>query len=290
MKKIAWIWVFILIAAVAGWAGEKTIVVKVKVQLANVRTEPDTTAGVITQVKLGTLLESKGKVDSFYEVAVTDADGKAVFGFIHASVVDVIAGAEEGTKEPAPPAQRVEPEREPPQSSSYFYRPAGGINLLGSLVLANLAYSEPLPVDISKSSKLGFGGVLGYEFGGSRFCLELDAMLLPRGAVLETTSGEDKVKTTISGYGLGAGLLAKIRILPGSTPFILGGVDAGYILSQKQTTEANGTSTEVDVSSEINRFYYNLELGEATNWRCRVSPWSSKRDTSWDCPTRSRRL
>jgi len=263
MNKAIWIWVLILLLVAVGWTAERTIVLKVKVQLANVRSEPDTLAGVITQVKLGALLESTGKVDSFYEVTVRDKDGKSVFGFIHASVVDVIAGAEEKKEEPATPVQRTEPviEREPTRPPTYYPRQGGGFILLGNLVLSNLTFSETIPSGISKSPRVGFGGAIGYEFGFSFFRIELDAMILPRGAVLEGTSGDNKVKSTISGYGLGAGILAKIRFLPGSSPFVLGGVDAGYILSPKEINEVNGTSTEVDTSKDINRLYYGLEFG-----------------------------
>jgi Outer membrane protein beta-barrel domain len=263
MNKAIWIWAMILLVVAVGWTAEKTVVLKVKVQLANVRSEPDVLAGVISQVKLGTLLESAGKVDSFYEVTVTDKDGKSVFGFIHASVVDVIAGAEEREKEPAIPVQRTEPviEREPTRPPAYYPRQGGRFLLLGNYVLSNLAFSETIPPEISKSSRTGFGGAIGYEFGSSIFRIELDAMVLPRGAVLEGTSGADKVKTTISGYGLGAGILAKIRFLPGSSPFVLGGADAGYILSPKEIHEVNETTTEVDTSNDINRLYYGLEFG-----------------------------
>ncbi len=108
---------------------------------------------------------------------------------------------------------------------------------------------------------MGFGGAIGYEFGSSMLRIELDAMILPGGAVFEGTSGEDKVKLTMSGYGLGVGILAKIRFMPGSSPFVLGGADVGYILSQKAIADVNGTSTEVDISKDINRTYYGLEFG-----------------------------
>ena len=263
MKKAIWIWALVLLFVMSGWTSEKSVVLKVKVQLANLRSEPDALAGVITQVKRGTLLESTGKVDSFYEVTVTDKDGKSVFGFIHASVVDVVAGAEEKKEEPARPVQRTEPviEREPTRPPTYYPRQGGRFILLGDLVLSNLAFSETIPSGISKSSRAGFGGAIGYEFGSSIFRIELDAMILPRGAVLEGTSEGNKVKTTISGYGLGAGILAKIRFSPGSSPFVLGGADAGYILSPEEIREVDGTSTEMDTSKDINRVYYGLEFG-----------------------------
>jgi hypothetical protein len=263
VKKGIWIWALVLLFVMTGWTAQKTVVLKVKVQLANVRSEPDASASVITQVKQGALLESMGRVDSFYEVTVTDKDGKSVTGYIHGSVVDVIGGAEEKKEEPARPVQRTEPviEREPVRQTSNAPQPGGRFILLGNLALSNLSLSTTLPTGITKSSRTGFGGAIGYEFGSSLFRVELDAMILPGGAVFDGTEGTNTVKLTMSGYGLGAAILAKIRFMPGSSPFVLGGGDVGYILSQKATAVVNGTTTEEDISKNINRTYYGLEFG-----------------------------
>jgi hypothetical protein len=48
-----------LVLAIGGLAlSAETTVLKVKVQTANIRTQPDINAAVIKQVKMGTLLES----------------------------------------------------------------------------------------------------------------------------------------------------------------------------------------------------------------------------------------
>ncbi len=263
MKKTIWIWALVLLVVMSGWASDKSVVLKVKVQLANVRSEPDPSASVITQVKLGALLESMGKVDSFYEITVTDKDGKSVSGYIHASVVDVIGGAEEKKEEPARPVQRPEPviEREQTRQPTYAPRSGGRFILKGNLAMSNLSLSEAIPTGVTKSSRTGFGGAIGYEFGSSMLRIELDASILPGGAIFEGEEGTNKVKLTMSGYGLGAGIVAKIRFLPGSSPYVLGGADVGYILSQKAIADVNGTSTEQDISKDINRTYYGLEFG-----------------------------
>lgn len=263
MKKFIWILALVVLFVMAGWAAEKAVVLKVKVQLANVRSEPDASATVIAQVKLGTLLESMGKVDSFYEITVTDKNGQTVSGYIHASVVDVMTGGEEKMEETPRPVPREEPAtyREPARSSGYEGGSRGGFKVMGGLAMTNLSLSEDIPSGISKKSKMGFGAGLGYEFGSSQFRLEIDALFIPGGAIFEGESGTNKIKMTMSGMGLGAAVLAKVRFMPGSSPYVLGGADIGYILSQKVKVDINGEINEEDISKDISRIYYGLDFG-----------------------------
>ena len=119
MKRIVGLGIiFIGFLAVALIAGPQ-MVLKVKVQTANVRLEPDMLSESIAQVTLGILLESSGKVGDFYQISITDKDGKTIDGFIHASVVEVLGAEkeketmrEEEAREPEPVpevrTQRVE--------------------------------------------------------------------------------------------------------------------------------------------------------------------------------------
>lgn len=264
MKKLIWIYALVLLFVMTGWTAEKSFVLKVKVQLANVRSEPDASASVIAQVKLGTLLESMGKVDSFYEITITDKNGQTVSGYIHVSVVDVMGGGEEEAVEEPRPVPRQEPVtyREPARASGYEGVSRGGFKVLGGFALTNLSLSEDIPSGISKKSKMGFGGGIGYEFGSSQFRLEIDALFIPGGAIFEGEVGENKIKMTMSGTGLGAAVLARFRLMPGSSsPYLLGGADVGYILSQKVKVDINGETNEEDISKDISRTYYGLDFG-----------------------------
>jgi hypothetical protein len=80
--------IFIGLLAVGLTAGP-SVVLKVKVQAANVHSEPVMSSGVIAQVKIGTMHESSNKVGDFYEISITDKEGKTVYGFLHSSVVEV---------------------------------------------------------------------------------------------------------------------------------------------------------------------------------------------------------
>jgi len=89
-------------------------ILKVKVQTANVRSEPDVSAPVVARVSAGTLLEVDGKAGAWYEVTVNDKSGNAVTGYILNTVVEVI-GADEEEVEVAP---RAAVRREVPRASA----------------------------------------------------------------------------------------------------------------------------------------------------------------------------
>ena len=76
-------------------------ILKVKVQTANVHSEPDASAPVVARVSAGTLLEVNGKAGAWYEVTMNDKSGNAVTGYILNTVVEVI-GADEEEIEVAP--------------------------------------------------------------------------------------------------------------------------------------------------------------------------------------------
>jgi len=69
-------------AVFSGPYGQDIIVIKIKVELANVRSQPDINAPIIKQLKSGTLLEVSQKLGNWFEISVPDDRGKPVFGYI----------------------------------------------------------------------------------------------------------------------------------------------------------------------------------------------------------------
>jgi len=117
MKRIIGLGIIFIGFLAVGLIAGPPVVLKVKVQTANVRLEPDMLSGAIAQVTLGTLLESSGKVGDFYQISTVDKDGKTVDGFIHTSVVEVLGTEkeketmeEEKAREPEPMPE-VKPRR-----------------------------------------------------------------------------------------------------------------------------------------------------------------------------------
>ena len=92
MKRFSIGLLVLLFVVTAGLLAQEVTVIKVKVQSANVRSEPDMNAAVVRQVKLGTLLESRQKVGDWFEVTITDERGTSMSGFINATVVDIVGG------------------------------------------------------------------------------------------------------------------------------------------------------------------------------------------------------
>jgi uncharacterized protein YgiM (DUF1202 family) len=80
---------------------KEIMVIKVKVQMANVRTEPDAASALVARVPAGTLLGVTSHAGNWYEVNMNDQSGKAVSGFIRDTVVSVVGadGEEEAEEE-----------------------------------------------------------------------------------------------------------------------------------------------------------------------------------------------
>jgi outer membrane protein len=169
MKRIVGLsFIFIGFLAVVLIAGP-SVILKVKVQTANVRSEPDMSSEAVAQVKLGTLLESSNKVGDFYEISITDKDGRTVYGFIHASVVEVLAAEEEKvTKEvkkviEPKPKSEVKPQRVEPAYAEF--KKMG----LGLFVGASSTSDYGGGLAFGANFYFGITKNIGLEIGGLRF-------------------------------------------------------------------------------------------------------------------------
>jgi hypothetical protein len=77
-----------------------TIKLRIKVPNANIRAEPELAAGIIAQVRQGTILVSDIKKGEWYKVALPGTAGAVVkYGYIHQSTVDVIEEMKEVPKQ-----------------------------------------------------------------------------------------------------------------------------------------------------------------------------------------------
>jgi len=235
---------------------KENIVLKVKVQTANVRSGPDAASEVIAKISSGTLLESSDRDGAWYEVTVVNQSGKSVTGFIQNSVVEVINDEKEEVARP-----RAASRREAPKARAAKQFAGGGFKLMAGLSMDNVNLSETLPADAKKTSKMGFMGGLGYE-GGGMIAFELDLLYRPGGTILKSTDPANKEKIAISGTAITLPIMLKVRFLRGTTPYILAGGEVGYLLNQKVViTAADGTTTEADTTDDVNRLVYGLVFG-----------------------------
>ncbi len=80
---------------------------------------------------------------------------------------------------------------------------------------------------------------IGYE-AGSRFSLEFDVMYMPKGVKFQGSmmrppkaAGQTTFDSDMAINEISVPVFIKMKILPGSTPFIFGGGEIGYVLSSK---------------------------------------------------------
>jgi len=259
LKKSVLLGLMLLMSICLVVGAQDNYVIKVKVQIANVRSEPDLNAQVIVQVKSGELFESLNKTGAFFEITVTNKEGMEATGYIHSGVVEVISGGPK-TQEPQRAVREVE-EPAPAPASYSSGTPAKRFILRGGLTMSNVSISESLPPGFTKNSQMGIRAGIGYEIGGPNFCIEIGAVYMPGGFKITGTAEDTPVKVGVTGSGIGATVLAKFRFMPGSTPYIFGGADVGYLLSQKSKVTVGDESQESTDMEGINRIAYGLDFG-----------------------------
>jgi len=118
MRYAKWIISVLSLVSVLGLVAEASpkIMVRVIVEMANVRESPSIKSPIIMTVKMGTLLEVADKTGSWYKVVLPKAETQA-FGFIHQSIVEEMAPVippEQVTPPPAEKEMPVQKERIPP--------------------------------------------------------------------------------------------------------------------------------------------------------------------------------
>jgi hypothetical protein len=242
---------FVLVMGGSLLAGENATL-KIKVAMANVRSQPDASAPVIAKVPLDTILEVLGKSGVWYKVSANDEAGKEVTGYIHKTVVEVSGEVGEEAE--------AEAQEEPEAGAARAYA-RGGFKLMGGLSLGNGTLSATLPSELKKTWKPDFTGGIGFETGGM-FAFELDLCYSPGGVVIKATDPAILGRITIAANAITMPLMLKVRFLHGPTPYILLGGEVGYILNSKFILKASdGTADEVDILDQYERLVYGLVLG-----------------------------
>jgi len=113
MKRIIGLGIIFIGFLAVGLIAGPQVVLKVKVQTANVRAKPDMQSNIIRKLDVGTLLEAQKKVGVWYEVTVQTDVGISVVGYIHEMFVEVETAEEEKAKETMKEEKVREPEPVP---------------------------------------------------------------------------------------------------------------------------------------------------------------------------------
>ena len=280
MKKTLVFCFFALILSLSLVLAFQTYILKVKVQTANVRSEPDMNAAVVKTLSVGTILESSTKIGEWYEILVDDENGNKISAFINANVVSVIGGE----AKPVQPAERPAAVAPVYQQPTGFAAPkaylGGGFKILGGLTSSNVSYDknraeEESGEDVDQYIKSRVSPMAGIGFEtGSRFGLEFNVMYMPKGVkfkgeVPDGSGGTATFDMTMAIDEISVPVFFKMKILPGSTPFVFGGGEIGYVISSKlKYSYSNGDSESgeedllnVDGESAINRLDFGLVFG-----------------------------
>jgi hypothetical protein len=278
MKRFRLFGILFLLTAFAFVAAQEKIVLKVKVQKANVRSEMSMTAPVIKEVKLGTLIEAAQKVGEWYEVSVTNDLGVSLTGYIHLNTVDEV-GAPPAPTKPAEVAPRPQPAVTAPVSEAPPRVPrvvsyAGGFKVLAAYGMGSFAYTSDAntqALDKFKKSRTGFGGGVGYESGG-RIGFEVDLMYLPKGVKYSGSTADFGADGTfevdIDTAEVSVPVLLKFTLVPNPAIYLLGGGEIAYVMNAKAKIAYDipsvGTGTdETDFkdTDDINQIDYGVVFG-----------------------------
>jgi len=305
MKRILSFFVVVLFLSVSlGMA--QTYVLKVKVQAANVRSEPDRNASVVKTLQLGTILESQNKLGEWFEIIVDDGRGNKVSAYISTSVVDIVStGAAQPVQPPVqqvqPPVQQpvqqpVQPPVQQPAQAPVYQQPVsyaapkvysgGGIRLLGGLTNSNISYDKSRADEGAEGreyekyikSRMAPMGGIGFEIG-SQFSFEIDLMYMPKGVKFQGTydataegGGNVTFDVDVAMNAVSVPVFIKIKLLPGTTPFLFGGGEVSYILDGKakytytsagETQKGEEDLLKADENGEtaLNRIDYGAVFG-----------------------------
>ena len=91
--------------------------------------------------------------------------------------------------------------------------------------------------DLDTSTKLGFWGGLGAEWGSELFMGEIDILYFQKGAKV------GNIQYTLTELLMPA--IFKIKFIPGTSPYILGGGEIGYVLSHNAKGGEAATGRDV---------------------------------------------
>ena len=153
----------------------------------------------------------------------------------------------------------------------------GSFKLFGGMTSTEIFHSyipevpEASP-DRFMKPRTGFLGGIGYEVG-SKFNLEIDLIYFQKGVMFEGSVSEGTAginanfKATAKINELSVPILAKLRLLPAPTPYVIFGGEIAYILSSKAVydfnniTDGESQSGTEDYKEGVNRIDYGLVFG-----------------------------
>lgn len=254
------VWTVLLFClAVVALPQEIPVHIRITVQIANVRSTPESGSSVVGQFKIGDVVVATAKVANWYAITVLAEDGKPVTGYIHESIVEIVPAVEY----PLPKNQvsTTDLRRDQPKIAQPVKR--GVVKLLGGVALTDIAETgNPLTTGWTHRWKSTYLGGVGFEIGGSRLFLEMGVFYFPSGVSRSRTEPiDDQLTFTYASKLLTFPLLLKYKFKKGVTPFLSAGGEAGFVLSHRMQVSSAEVEGEYDLLETINRLYYGAVFG-----------------------------
>ncbi|MBN1223738.1 MAG: outer membrane beta-barrel protein [Candidatus Aminicenantes bacterium] len=284
-RKRLWVAVILCLSfcLVPSYAAAAKFKVRVSVELANVRASASFDSEILETVPLGAVLEGDIRKGEWYLVNLPPNDkGVVLTGYIHSSMVELLSTEEVSPpmQQPRPAVQAQQPQYQP-APAAYSGKKSSGFRVLGGLSLANVAHTQTDVTSADTSFRMGYAVGVGLEFAIFHpLSLEIDVMYLQKGFKFEevrdttVTVGSDtysyKDKVTLKGDELSVPVLLKMRFAEGASPYVCGGIEVGYVLSNKFVWEGitlkndeveNEEHDTIDIKDFTKSLDYSLVFG-----------------------------
>ena len=258
--------------------------VRIIVESASLRLEPQPDSKIVTSIPMGAVLDFTLQSGEWFLVELPrNQQGITITGYLHQSHVEVLSQAprQQQATPPPPPVQtqpQPQPQTQPPAyPTAYRTGKRGGFKILGGVSLSNVSYKDDPDVTEKPGNRMGIIGGIGYEFLlASSLAVEVDVLYHQRGLKYEEMrdtsfqDGEDTYtyedKLVLKTETVSVPILLKYRFSPGPSPYVAAGFEGAMVLSNNAdytgTTYKNGTVDNEDKSStDIKEYTKSVDYG-----------------------------
>lgn len=258
--------------------------IRVIVESADLRLEPDRNSRIVTSIPMGAVLDFTVQSGEWFLVELPrNQQGITITGYLHLNDIEVLAQAprRQQATPPPPPAQtqsQPRPQTPPPAyPTAYRTGKRGGFKILGGVSLSNVSYKDDPDVTEKPGNRMGIIGGIGYEFLlASSLGVEVDVLYHQRGLKYEemrdgsVQDGEDTFtygdNLVLKTETVSVPILLKYRFSPGPSPYIAAGFEGAMVLSNDAdytfTTYKNGSvDDEEKTSTDIKEYTKSMDYG-----------------------------
>ncbi len=269
LKRFTWTVALIALLIVPILAHSQESSIRIIVETAKVRLDPDPDSKIITSVPMGAILKVTLKKGEWYLAELPrNEQGITVTGYLHISDVELLSDAPtQKDVAPPPPQQRQAPPPPPPPGTYGTAAKKGGFKIMGGLSMANVAFEDDGDVTDKPTYKMGFIAGVGYEHGFSpNLFVEVDALYHQKGFKFEDKGTDYETKLVLKTDVLSVPILVKYKFSEGTSPYVAGGFEGSFVLSSNvdltETILMDGeVVSEEKTSEDVKEFTKSTDFG-----------------------------